>query len=386
MCEKERSRIRKQKPRHALVMLSCVERAAADMRSSADEQSSAVASGRSLQGDGQPVAMIGGAAYWSGVLAASVEQVADLGPVGAGNERLLHRRLRDALRRTGAARVLETEGRLRRHDTWWTRAPGGIDVVATRQSDDQEYALAVECKIGKLDELLWDAIKLGPRCGDKPWNFGLETAALVVELEPLHDPRAVSWFDLAVTKVAVVKAIAEWPEAWYGLMCGGRGIRPTSLPSTLILGAGGTVPHAVGRSALCWRLVTAGPVGDHARVAVDTHGWPPQVAISDEWRRQIDLAAASSTRPPRVTLPDRRVRERPPGATVADLVIDADGRLWADAWDSREMVPTSFRLAEGDPTRYDVMRAKNNALRFADPPRHLPAWCASAVVEAFARM
>jgi hypothetical protein len=71
---------------------------------------------------------------------------------------------------------------------------------------------------------------------------------------------------------------------------------------------------------------------------------------------------------------------------VVKLVRDEDGRLWADAWDSRETVPTSFRLVESEPKRYDVMRAKNNALRFADPSRPLPGWCAWAVADAIARL
>ncbi len=71
---------------------------------------------------------------------------------------------------------------------------------------------------------------------------------------------------------------------------------------------------------------------------------------------------------------------------MAHLARDDEGRLWADAWDSCETVPTSFRLVESDPKRYDVMRAKNDALRFADPAQQLPAWCAGAVAAAVARM
>ena len=322
---------------------------------------------------------------WSHILGGSVKQLAEFGAVGAGNESLLHRGLRDALRRDGMVRVLETEGRLQRQEIGWTRAPGGIDVVATRGSGHAEYALGVECKIGKPDELLWDAIKLAQRCDDSPWNHGLEAGALVVELKASHEPRGTPWFDLSVNEVDVMTAIAQWPEAWYGLMRGGRGIRPTSLPLKLILGAGGTVRHPRGKSALCWRLVAGTGVSDNNRAAVDAHGWPPQVPISDEWRTQIDLAAVRSPSPPRIALRERRVRARPPEAAIAELAIDEEGRLWADAWDSRESVPTSFRLVDSNLTHYDVMRAKNDALRFADPPRQLPAWCAGAVAEVVAR-
>ena len=107
----------------------------------------------------------------------------------------MHRRLRDAFKRAATVRVLETEGRLHCQETWWTRAPGGIDIVATQRSGRQEYALGVECKVGKPDELLLDAIKLGQRCDDKPWKQGLQAGALVVEGKSLNEPRASAWFD-----------------------------------------------------------------------------------------------------------------------------------------------------------------------------------------------
>ena len=320
---------------------------------------------------------------WADTLDAAIEQVAQLGPVGPGNESRLHRRLREALRCTGSLRALDKEGRLHRHKIWWTRAPGGIDVVALRDSGDREYALGIECKIGKPDELLWDAIKLGQRCGEDPWDHGLEAGAIVVEVSDtaLRTPRAGAWFDPSVTEVDTIEAIAGWPEAWYGLMCGGRGVRPTSLPRKLMLGRGRSVKHPGGASALCWRLIIASALDGDDRIPVDSQGWPLQMTISDEWRRQIDRAAETSSRPP-ITLRERSVLERPPARTVAQIVSDEEGRLWADAWDTRETVPTSFRLVETDLPRYDLMRAKNDALRFVDPPRQLPGWCALAVAEA----
>ena len=91
---------------------------------------------------------------WAAVLRVAVGDVANLGPVGAGNESLLHHRLRDALNSVGVLRVLRMEGRLLRQESGWTRAPGGIDVVATRPAGGGERALGIECKIGKPDELL----------------------------------------------------------------------------------------------------------------------------------------------------------------------------------------------------------------------------------------
>jgi len=90
--------------------------------------------------------------------------------------------------------------------------------------------------------------------------------------------------ELIAMGVPVTRAlgVGEKVERHNSLMCGGRGIRPTSLSRTLRLDPGGQVRHAGGDSALCWRLVTADPVADVDRVPVDAHGWPPHVAIPDE--------------------------------------------------------------------------------------------------------
>ena len=325
---------------------------------------------------------------WADALAAAVLQVARYGAVGAGNEGTLHRRLRDALRIGGVTKPLDTEGRLQDQASGWTRSPGGIDVVSIRSAGDGGRALGVECKVGKPDELLWDAIKLSQRCDDKPWNLGLEAAALVVEFtdKELCEGRAVRWCDPAVTQVNTIEAIVCWPEAWYGLMCGGRGIRPTSLPRTMRLGSGGHVRHAGGGSALCWRLVSASPLAaDVDRAGVDGHGWPPQADVPDEWRRQIDRAAEKMPERPAMARRQRQNLDKPPDATIAKIVRDAEGRLWADVWDNQETVPTSFRLSGTDATRFDVRRSKNDALAFVNPPEHLPAWCLREVAEALAR-
>ena len=324
---------------------------------------------------------------WSAVVAAAVSRVADLGAVGSGNEAELHRRLRTALRNAEIARVLDSEGRLQRQERWWTRAPGGIDVVAIRSSGQEERALGVECKVGKPGELLWDAIKLGQRCDENPWNRGLEAAAIVAEVtsDSLTEQRSTPWFDSSVRLIDTVHAIQRWPEAWYELMCGGRGIRPTSLPPTLTVGPGGRVPHAGGGSSLCWSSVSATPVSDDCRVIVDEHGWPPEIVVPDHWRRQIDRAAEKKPSEPAFALFQRRVLDTPPIKAMAEVVTDDKGRLWIDAWDAGETVPTSFRLIGGAAMRYDVRRAKNDAVTCANPPKPLPAWCVRAAADAFNR-
>lgn len=322
---------------------------------------------------------------WAGALGAAVAKVARLGAVGSGNENELQRRLRDGLR--VACKTLDTEGRLQRQESGWTRSPGGIDVVSTRAAADGWRALGVECKVRKPDELLWDAIKVGQRCDEKPWNDGLEAAALVAEFtdKDFGEHRAVGWFDPAIGHVDSVDAIKRWPEAWCGLMCGGRGIRPTSLPRVLRLGSGGWVRHPGGGSALCWRLVTANSVDDIDRVAVDAHGWPPEVPVAAEWRRRIDVAAEKAAKTLTTVPRQRRTLDKAPNRTVAEIVRDQEGRLWADVCDKRETVPTSFRFSEPDVTRYDVKRAKNDALTPAEPPTPLPEWCERQVAEALER-
>ena len=165
-------------------------------------------------------------------------------------------------------------------------------------------------------------------------------------------------------------------------MCGGRGIRPTSLPRALKLGVGGQIRHSGRSSSLCWRLVTTDHISDVGRVVLDQHGWPADVAVSDEWRRQIDRAAVRTSSRVAAALPPRLTLKDASRATVATIRRDTENRLWADVWGTGETAPTSFRLTQSDATRYDIRRSKNDALSVADPPRPLPAWCSREVAHA----
>jgi hypothetical protein len=83
---------------------------------------------------------------------------------GSGRERVLHARLRMALGRVAPLRAAVGERRLEDDGRGWTRTPGGIDVRAAAPVEYGSLAVRAEVKIRKLDELLWDAIKVGQRC------------------------------------------------------------------------------------------------------------------------------------------------------------------------------------------------------------------------------
>jgi hypothetical protein len=136
-------------------------------------------------------------------------------PAGSGRELALHARLRTALDRVAPMRVANGEGRLDDHGRGWTRAPGGIDILATAPPENESLAVGAEVKIRKLDELLWDAIKLGQRRSSGPWPQALAGAAIIVELQPadLEHALAPGWFDGALRGFEVYDAIRDWPKA-----------------------------------------------------------------------------------------------------------------------------------------------------------------------------
>jgi hypothetical protein len=303
-------------------------------------------------------------------------------PAGAGRELLLHARLRAALGRHEALHVAAGEGRLEDHGRGWTRPPGAIDIVAETRVGPRRVALGVEVKIRKLDELLWDAIKVAQRCGEKPWPGALAAAALIVELQEsdLCHALAVSWFDSAAAIVIPSDAIRRWPKAWYDVMYGGRGIRPTSLPGSIRLGACGRHNYPDG-TLLCWRLLRADDVHGPERDPVDHHGFPLGLDYPREWCREIDRAAERRPRKARVTSRRRLTLAEPPRTITVAIEEDDVGRIWADVWDAGFVDPTSFRLVSSIDLRFDARVASNGALHIADPPKPLPAWCRGAVQE-----
>jgi hypothetical protein len=306
-------------------------------------------------------------------------------PAGSGRERVLHARLRTALARVAPLRVAGGEGRLEDHGRGWTRAPGGIDILAEAPPEYGSLAAGAEVKIRKLDELLWDAIKLGQRRSVDPWPQALAGAAIIVELQPgdLEHALAPGWFDGALREFEVYDAIRDWPKAWYGLMCGGRGIRPTSLPRSVRLGAGGVHRYSDG-TLLCWRIIEADHVDSTERIAVDADGIPDGIEIPEGWRQQIDLAGARKPSEGRLPLRRRKTLPDPPSRATVVITEDHDGRLWADVWDVGFTVPTSFRLVGEDTLEYDLRVASNDAQHHPSTPKPVPGWCRLAVKNAHA--
>ena len=124
----------------------------------------------------------------------------------------------------------------------WTRPPGGIDACV--DLTDGRGRIAMEMKVGKPDESIWDAIKLadiqvfdarvraGYLISDADWSPGAQGSALFAHRPPrTRSSRAL---------------IAESPRAWAGTMIGGRGIRPRA---------------SVGGIELTW--VTQAPLARH---------------------------------------------------------------------------------------------------------------------------
>lgn len=139
---------------------------------------------------------------------------------GERPECLLDREVRQGLRQDERVSVVAgTPKYLLRN---WTRPPGGVDVVLDLA--DGTGQLAIELKVSKPDESIWDAIKLadvqvfdsrvraGYLVSDNKWLAGAEGSELFEEIPP----RAPTCRDL----------IAASPAAWTGTMIGGRGIRP----------------------------------------------------------------------------------------------------------------------------------------------------------------
>jgi hypothetical protein len=108
---------------------------------------------------------------------------------------------------------------------------GGIDILATAPPENGSLAVGAEVKIRTLDELLWDATKLGQRRSVDPWPQALAGAAIIVGLQPSDLEHALAPGGLREhnRECEVYEAIRDWPKAWYpGSAVGGHGERPQS--------------------------------------------------------------------------------------------------------------------------------------------------------------
>jgi hypothetical protein len=199
------------------------------------------------------------------------------------------------------------EGRLADHGRGWTREPGGIDVVATSLS------LGIEVKLNKPEEMLLDAIKIGQRVErGTGWNKGLRTAAVVAQttITQLKSPAAYMLSPAAAKTFDVRELLDEQRKDWYWLMCGGRGVRPTDLPLNLRASKTRVYEYQESPDTVLAVRTFHIPKSDGARCfALDGHGWPEGMKVSQAWRDRIDYC---SQRQPPVEFVRKRPRRRKP--------------------------------------------------------------------------
>jgi hypothetical protein len=311
-------------------------------------------------------------------LIAACGQVTGCRPVSEGQERILHMHLEQALSAYGPRR----EGRLTDHAAGWTRAPGGIDLVA------ESISLGIEVKVAKPEELLWDAIKLAQRVSpDAKWPKGLQAAALVVQTTGkalgqdscymlASEPQT---YDLR-------KLIDARRDDWYWLMCGGRGIRPLSLPATLEAGATHTYSYASNPDVLlALRTFSAPSLESAERIPLDAHGWPLDLdpPIDDKWRHRIDQCAEQPpTRKLAHAVPNRHLPVEKSEVQIAQINLfkEEAPHRWAFAWAPGYEQPTAYRLAGDRCDEYDVRRSANGAVSAPASPQPLPDWCRDRVL------
>jgi len=157
----------------------------------------------------------------------------------------------------------------------WTRRPGPIDLVWRVGSGGRG---AVELKIRKPDELAWDLVKLAEHT--VPVGAGaFQFCGICVQVNPSDLQRGTGAL-LSSSHVGVQRPlhwIERWPGDWLHLMCGGRGIRPTSLPSLVELHP----PIVIGNHEVAHWTIT--PIShpatavSHARDDLDEWGWPSSI-------------------------------------------------------------------------------------------------------------
>jgi hypothetical protein len=218
------------------------------------------------------------------------------GPMASGKERAWGSLLRAEIERQPGVRTA-TDDAYRPDLAWpyWTRRPGPIDLVWDL---DTSSCGAVELKIRKPDELIWDLIKVAEHTAGDERAFGF--AAICVQIE-LSDFALEGGALVAGEQSRVQNPLAwieRWRQAWLKLMCGGRGIRPTSVPSALRLGA----PLLVGRpDAAHWRIVPVVAADHGVREPLDEWGWPSALGSRpDGWDAAVhaaDIYRSSPSKP-----------------------------------------------------------------------------------------
>lgn len=206
----------------------------------------------------------------------------------AGSERAWGRLIAQALRGLSPDLTADDDVAHREELAWaWTRPPGPFDLV---WGTDAGRGVA-ELKIRKPDELMWDLVKLADHAGHDGAAFAFAAICVQVEASDLHPgPGALVTGDRSGAQRPRDWA-EEWPDAWRWLMCGGRGIRPTSLPRRVVLGE----PLVIGNAAdTHMRIVgIAGVAPDEPRDPLDPWGWPAEIGPRPAgWRDRVQTAEA----------------------------------------------------------------------------------------------
>lgn len=172
----------------------------------------------------------------------------------------------DSLRRQGASITREARYRKLRS---WTRQPGRVDLALDRGG--AAGRVLMEMKVGKPEEALWDALKLG----DILIEEAVATAYLIYAGTTRAWREEVAGADLFLTGGTwhALDLVARWPQAWADLLEGGRGIRPRrgvgALQITPVSWIYGRDAH--GHSVQVARVA---PIMDAPPQEYDDDGWP----------------------------------------------------------------------------------------------------------------
>ncbi|MFA9269956.1 MAG: hypothetical protein ACEQSX_04245 [Baekduiaceae bacterium] len=209
------------------------------------------------------------------------------GPARPGTERAWGRLVVEALRELPPILAADDDvahGEL----AWpWTRPPGPVGLVGTVEGGRG----AAELKICKPEELMWDLVKLADHAGAAGAAFAF--AAICVQAEP-SDLTQGPGLLLTGALSGVQRPrdwIEQWPNDWQWLMCGGRGIRPTSLPRRVVLGEPTVIGDGSGTHV---RVVPIAGTGlEEPRDELDPWGWPAGIGPRpDGWRNKVTAAEA----------------------------------------------------------------------------------------------
>jgi hypothetical protein len=210
----------------------------------------------------------------------------------------------------------------------WTRPPGGVDLALDMVATGR---VLMEMKVDKPAEALWDALKLG----DILSTNDLAAAYLIYAGTERTWHEAVEGADMFLNggMWRTRDLIERWPQAWAGLLEGGRGIRPRR-------GVG-----AITVTPVCWinmsdeaghsvQVARVAPVTDAPAQEYDDDGWPIDFTPSRGQCLHMRKAAAR-----------RQAHLRVTPAHETDL---CHGYSWYPRWTDRRLAQVVCELDNDD--------------------------------------